>query len=682
MSATALSPSLAPDLSFLAEGGEMGERIRAHDWQRTPLGAPETWRPGLKAMVRMALTTQHPIFIFWGPQSIGLYNDAYRASLGPEKHPSILGMPGRQAWEEIWPIIGPQIDTVMRGEGATWHENQLVPIYRHGGLDDVYWTYSFGPIDEPSAPQGVGGVLVICTETTRQVLAERRQASERDRFEEMFHQAPSFMAVLRGPTHIYEMANPAYLRLVGGRPVVGKSVAEALPEALEQGYVELLDRVYTEGVSYTARRAQLSLQAAAGEPAEERFLDFVYQPMRDARGQVIGIFVEGVDVTQEQELLQSLQQSDRRKDEFLAMLAHELRNPLAPIVTASHLLSRTDLTRERIVECGLLVKRQSSIIALLLDDLLDISRITSGKLILRKTRVQARVMVDSAVEAARPLLESKHHRMRVTLPEEPLFLDADPLRLPQILINLLTNAAKYTDAGGEIGLDVYARDGHVHFDVSDNGIGLTPEHCDQLFQMFYQVQNGDARSQGGLGIGLALTRGLVELHGGSIAAHSDGPGRGSVFRVALPAPAGLAAAPVAGAAWPAAQTTRAREHRVLVVDDNVDVGRTLEMSLDMDGYDVRLAHNGEEALLTASRFRPHAVFLDIGMPGMSGYEVAGRIRAADWGRDVLLVATTGWGQSEDKRRAMAAGFDLHLTKPISPDAVAKLLAERLKGRKQ
>ena len=682
MSATALSASIPPNLSFLAGGGEMGELIRAKDWGRTPLGAPETWRPGLKAMVRMALTTQHPIFIFWGPQAIGLYNDAYRVSLGPEKHPSILGMPGRQAWGEIWPVIGPQIDTVMRGGASTWHENQLVPIYRNGGLEDAYWTYSHGPIDEPTAPNGVGGVLVICTETTRQVMAERRQAIERDRFEELFQQAPSFMAVLRGPTHVFEMVNPAYLRLVGGRAVIGKSVAEALPEALKQGFVELLDRVYSEGVSYTAHRAQLSLQPAPGAPFATRYLDFVYQPMRDVSGQVTSIFVEGVDVTEKEDLLQALQKSDRRKDEFLATLAHELRNPLAPIVTASHLLSRTDLTRERIVECGLLVKRQSGIIALLLDDLLDISRITSGKLMLIKARVQARVMVDSAVEAVQPLLESKHHRLRLTLPEEPLFLDADPLRLPQILLNLLTNAVKYTDAGGEIGLDVYPSGGHVHFDVSDNGIGLTPEHCQQLFQMFYQVQSGAERSQGGLGIGLALTRGLVELHDGAITAHSGGPGLGSTFRVSLPALAGLAAAPVEGAALPAVQTTRTREYRVLVVDDNVDVARTLEMSLDLDGYDVRLAYGGEDALRTAAQFRPHAVFLDIGMPGMSGYEVAGRMRAEDWGRDVLLVATTGWGQAEDKRRALAAGFDLHMTKPISPDTVAKLLAERLKGHQR
>ena len=200
------------NLEFLAGGGAMGERIRAHPWAHTPLGEPQRWPRGLRTAVRVLLTTQHPMFIFWGHEHTCLYNDAYSRSLGPEKHPSILGAPGRESWEEIWPIIGPQIEQVMRDEGATWHENQLVPILRHGALQDVYWTYGYSPIDEPEFPHGVGGVLVVCTETTEQVLAKQRLSAERERFVQLFDQAPTFLAVLRGPEHVIELANPEYLR--------------------------------------------------------------------------------------------------------------------------------------------------------------------------------------------------------------------------------------------------------------------------------------------------------------------------------------------------------------------------------------------------------------------------------------------------------------------------------------
>ena len=225
------------DLEFLAGGGAMGEHIRAFPWAPTPLGEPQSWPRGLRTAVRVLLTTEHPMFIFWGHEHTCLYNDAYCRSLGPEKHPSILGAPGRESWEEIWPIIGPQIEQVMRGEGATWHENQLVPIIRHGELQDVYWTYSYSPIDEPEFAHGVGGVLVIVTETTEQVLAKQRLSAERERFAQLFDQAPTFLALLRGPEHLVEFANPGYLRLIGHRPVVGRKIADALPDAVAQGYV-------------------------------------------------------------------------------------------------------------------------------------------------------------------------------------------------------------------------------------------------------------------------------------------------------------------------------------------------------------------------------------------------------------------------------------------------------------
>ena len=254
------APFKAHQLDFLAGGGDMGARIRAFPWIATPLGPPERWTSGLRTSLRILLTTQHPVFIFWGEHLTCFYNDAYSRSLGPEKHPGILGIPGREAWPEIWHIIGPQIDQVMRGDEATWHENALVPIFRHGALQDVYWTYSYGPIDEPDAPSGIGGVLVICTETTQQVLSERRIAAERERFARLFEEAPSFMCVMRGPNHVLEFANPAYMRLTGGRPVVGRPVVEVLPEMVEQGYLELLDQAYATGDAHLAIAAPYSYQ--------------------------------------------------------------------------------------------------------------------------------------------------------------------------------------------------------------------------------------------------------------------------------------------------------------------------------------------------------------------------------------------------------------------------------------
>ena len=281
------------DCDFLKGGGEMGALMRAHDWLKSSLGPPEYWPQPLRIAVRLMLNTGHPMYIWWGADGACLYNDAYRQSIGPERHPGSLGRPARIVWDEIWDIIGPQIAQVMAGRGSTWHENQLVPITRNGKRENVYWTYSFGPIDDETAPNGVGGILVVCTETTQQVLSLRRSAEELARFAALFEQAPSFMAMLRGPDHHVELANPAYLKLIGHRDVIGRPIAEALPEIAEQGYLDLLDRVYRSGEAYIARGAKYAI---AG-PSDERLVDFVYQPIKDESGQVTGIFVEGADVT-------------------------------------------------------------------------------------------------------------------------------------------------------------------------------------------------------------------------------------------------------------------------------------------------------------------------------------------------------------------------------------------------
>ena len=296
--------------AFLAGGGEMGALMRAHDWTRSSLGPPHRWPQALRITVRIMLNTGHPMYIWWGEDLACLYNDAYRLSIGPERHPGSLGRPAREVWAEIWDIIGPQIEQVMSGGGATWHENQLVPITRHGRREDVYWTYSYGPIDDDAAESGVGGVLVVCTETTAQVTAARALAAERQQFAQLFEQSPSFMAVLSGPEHRFDLVNPVYLQLIAHRDVLGKPVREAIPEIEGQGFFELLDAVYASGEPFRGESVPITLQRTPNAPPEGRFLDFVYQPIRDAEGKVSGVFVEGIDVTVAHDSLAALRESE------------------------------------------------------------------------------------------------------------------------------------------------------------------------------------------------------------------------------------------------------------------------------------------------------------------------------------------------------------------------------------
>ena len=303
----------------------MGALMRIKDWTRSPLGPPEKWPQTLRTVLRLLLTSRHPMFIWWGPRLIQFYNDAYRQSIGPERHPSALGQEGRECWDEIWPIIGPQIEQVMSGRGATWQENALVPITRNGRLEEVYWTYGYSPIDDPTAATGVGGVMVMCTETTRDVLTARRLATEVDQLADLFAQAPSFMAMLRGPEHVFERVNAAYLRLAGRQDIVGKTVAAALPDAVPQGYVEILDRVYATGEPFTAHGAKYAVQPPGGGPASERILDFVYQPIKDSGGTVTGIFVEGFDITERQTQTPAYRKLLARVGELEAQAAEQQR---------------------------------------------------------------------------------------------------------------------------------------------------------------------------------------------------------------------------------------------------------------------------------------------------------------------------------------------------------------------
>ena len=377
-----------------------------------------------------------------------------------------------------------------------------------------------------------------------------------------------------------------------------------------------------------------------------------------------------IDVTEAVEAEEALRHADRRKDEFLATLAHELRNPLAPISNAVHLLRRPDgrRTADRMVE---MVGRQVRQIVRLVDDLMDVSRITQGKLELRREPLSLAEVLSMAVETSMPAIEAGRHELAVSLPEETLMLEADKVRLTQVFGNMLNNAAKYTDRGGRIWVGARREGGEVVVSVRDTGIGIPPAKLPHVFEMFAQAHRDSARGQAGLGIGLTMVKSLIELHGGSVEARSEGPGKGSEFIVRLPL-AKAPSLPEHGGGGDGGALLAGR--RLLVVDDNGDAAESLALLLHMVGAEVRTAHDGPAGLAQAEQFRPHAVLLDLGMPGMDGFEVARRLRMDPGQAGLVIVALTGWGQEDDRRRTRAGGFDHHLTKPVDVDALLDILA--------
>jgi PAS domain S-box-containing protein len=453
---------------------------------------------------------------------------------------------------------------------------------------------------------------------------------------------------------------------------IGQSITLIIPQELYAEERQIIERVRrgervehfdTMRVTKSGRRIPVSLTVS---------------PVRDPRGAIIGASKIARDISERKEAEEALRESqqalheaNRRKDEFMALLAHELRNPLAPIRYALATARKCDRTAEQQRRAEEIIERQVAHMSRLLDDLLDVSRITRGTLELKLADTELTVALGTAIEAARPFLDAKHHHLSLDLPKQAVRLVADSVRLAQVFSNLLINAAKYTDSGGRIELRAAQVDNEVIVSVHDNGMGISTDMMPRMFTMFAQDSAVVDHSEGGLGIGLALTRGVVDLHGGRVEARSDGPGRGSEFIVTLPVGAGKLAqtdadvdqeVPMAGGGM-----------RVLVVDDNRDAADSCSTLLELSGHSVQAAYTGHEALAIAAKTRPHVVVTDIGLPDIDGYEVAAKIRAAPWGRGMVLIAVTGWGQESDKQRAFSAGFSHHLTKPIDPDTLESLL---------
>ncbi|HKQ59659.1 MAG TPA: response regulator [Candidatus Polarisedimenticolaceae bacterium] len=402
--------------------------------------------------------------------------------------------------------------------------------------------------------------------------------------------------------------------------------------------------------------------------------DLSVEPLHDEVGQRSGVTCVAVDITERNRLEAALREGDRRKDEFLATLAHELRNPLAAISNAAQTvrLKARDNTQDQGDQE--IIQRQVAHLSRLVDDLLDIGRIAQDRLELRREPVDLVAVIHGAVTGSRAMMERKGHHVAVDLPFERLMLDVDAVRLAQVFQNLLDNAAKYTESDGRIVLGAKCEGDEVAITVRDSGIGIAREHLPHVFETFYQVDRSLERAHGGLGIGLSLVKRIVELHGGGVEAHSAGAGKGSEFVVRLPVPLGSRPASPPPEAAPA-ETREGAPRRILVVDDNRDSADSLAMVLRLMGHAVETAYDGMSALQVAARSRPHVVLLDLGMPEMNGYDTCRQIRAQAWGRGMVVIAQTGWGQDQDRSRTEEAGFDGHLTKPADLELLAKMLDE-------
>jgi two-component system CheB/CheR fusion protein len=551
-------------------------------------------------------------------------------------------------------------------DAKAYNEQEII-IERPDGSRCFVLAYANPFLDERGELVGAVNVLVDITDRKRAEQARAQLAAIVNSSDDAI--------VSKNLNGVIQSWNAAAQRLFGytAEQAVGRHISFIIPADRADEEDQILARLRAGERIYHFDTVRVR---SDGQPIH---VSLTISPIRDEAGRIIGASKIARDITDRKQaeeriygLMAQLQEADHRKDEFLAMLAHELRNPLAPLLNVLEILKRGDGNGELMERVRVTLDRQLGQLVRLVDDLLDVNRATRGKLELRKERVELASVLRQSVEACRPLAERAQHALSVSLPPEPVFLHADAVRLTQVFVNLLTNACKYTEPGGQIELTAERQGGEVVVSVKDTGLGIPADKLASIFEMFTQIDRSLERSQGGLGIGLMLVKRLVEMHGGSVEARSEGPGRGSEFVVRLPI---LIEQP--GVERPKAPDapTPTMNHRILIVDDNRDAAASLDTLLKITGNETKTAHDGLAAVEAAATFRPDVVLLDIGLPKLNGYDVCRRIREQPWGQNMVLVALTGWGLDEDRRQSKEAGFDHHMVKPVDFAALMSLLAE-------
>jgi signal transduction histidine kinase/BarA-like signal transduction histidine kinase len=704
-----MPPVPTPDFAYLPQDGEMVNMLRAKDWSATSLGPPSTWPESLHLQLNVCFDSPFAIAVWWGPELIQFYNDGYRPILGATKHPAAFGRPARETWPDIWPTIGPMVEHVMEQGIAVKGDDMPLNLDRNGYLELCNFTFSYSPIRDRHGV--IHGMFTAAVETTARVAGERRQAFQlqladrlrglsgaeellgaatdlarshldvtRAFFAEIDEDAGTFAIPPQWMSHTAPPGLPPRGRvadlgaallhtLCSGDAVVSTDIASDPTLAVPAGAFAALDlqaivmmplvragrlRAVFNVAHSAARRWSADDIALIADIAER-----VWEALERARAE------------------QALLASNRMKDEFLAMLAHELRNPLAPISAAADLLALARLDADKVRSTSAIIRRQVAHMTGLVDDLLDVSRVTRGLVTLAHETLDVHDIVAAAVEQVRPQLAARHHELMVgDLPGPAATVSGDRKRLVQVLANLLGNAAKYTAPWGRIAIDVTLEDAGITVTVRDNGMGMDPDLAARAFELFAQGERNADRTQGGLGIGLALVKHLVELHGGTVTAKSEGPGRGSEFAITLPA-AGAGVVPGSAEQDAPLQLDAAGGAlQVLLVDDNTDAAAMLGLILEAAGHAVTVEHTAQAALRQACRHAFDACLLDIGLPDINGNELARRLRALPGMQRALLVAVTGYGQPLDRQQSQQAGFDHHFVKPVDSARLIGLLADR------
>ncbi len=674
--------------------GELRRLCRQLDWRGTPLGPVDGWKVSLRTAVRLCLDARPAMAVWVGPDAVLIYNEAYAALLGPDRHPWALGRPGGEVFAELWARLGPEVAEVMSQAESTVHVDEPLVLGRAtpGGTPALA-VYSFLPVRD-DAGQVVAALHVVFETTVpasgsralRAALAsaehdldERRRADEAVRAREAELREAQRLARLGswewtvGTEHITwsEGLNLLLGRRGNAPPPTFATLGHFFTAAGWERLRRVIERAVEAGEPY---ELELEMLRPDGKPC---WTITRGEAVRDDRGRVVKLRGTSHDITErkqaEQErerLVAALREADQHKNDFLGVLSHELRNPLTPIRNSLHILNRATPGGEQDRRARAIIDRQITQLTRLVDDLLDVTRISRGKIRLQRTDVDLVEIVRQTLEDHRSLLEG--HELAVELPDDALWIDGDPTRIAQMVSNLLGNAAKFTPAGGRISVTLARAGGMAVLEVSDTGLGIEPWVLPTIFEPFAQGEHTLARTYGGLGLGLALVKGLVELHGGSVSAHSDGPGRGARFTLELPLQAAVtvAVAPSGRSEGPAAGDGL----HVLVIEDNRDAAASLGELLELDGYHVTLAHDGKEGVAKAREHPPDVLLCDIGLPEMRGYEVARAFRAEPALRRVYLVALTGYASGEDQQRAVEAGFHRHLAKPPSPQKLEEVLA--------